>query len=290
MAISTIEWTARRLPNGLIIIGYTFNTWWGCCKVSQECKHCYAQGIALRYGQQVWGPAATTPRRFFGPEHWQQPLRWNAQAAREGHRRSVFCASMADVFEDHPDVAEARAQLWHLIEETPWLNWLLLTKRPEHIWRFCPWAARGDWPDNVWLGTSIGLQQHAAPRLDALLAHPAVVRFVSCEPLLGPLDLTPWLPRLQWVICGGESGAHARPMWPQWARSLQEQCNEAGVPYFFKQWGGRHHAAGGRLLDGRTWDEMPPEGPPPHRQEALPTLFTAATTDIGTANYQRREP
>ena len=138
-----------------------FNTWWGCCKVSQECKHCYAEGIAARYG----------------------------------HR----CASMADVFEDHPDVGPAREQLWSLIEQTPWLNWLLLTKRPELIGRCSPWSAN-QWPDNVWLGTSIGLQQHVAPRLEALLSHPAVVRFVSCEPLLGSLDLTPWLSALQWVI------------------------------------------------------------------------------------------
>jgi len=269
MAITTVEWTARRLPDGRLIVGYTFNIWWGCCKVSQECTHCYAEGIARRYSHQVWGPAATTPRRFFGPEHWRDPLHWNTQAAREGHHRNVFCASMADVFEDHPEVGEARAHLWRLIEQTPWLNWLLLTKRPEQIGRFSPWTAHSNWPDNVWLGTSIGLQQHAAPRLNALVSHAVVVRFVSCEPLLGPLDLTPWLPRLQWVICGGESGAHARPMWPAWARSLREQCGAAGVPYFFKQWGGRHHAAGGRLLDGRTWDEMPPEGPIPAMREQM---------------------
>ncbi len=260
MAITTIEWTWRRLPDGTHIQGYTFNPWWGCHKVSQECKHCYAEGIAARYGHRVWGPAATTARRFFGEAHWREPIQWNTQAQHEGHRRNIFCASMADVFEDHPAVDEARIQLWRLIEQTPWLNWLLLTKHPEHIGEMVPWTAN-QWPDNVWLGTSIGLQQHAACRLDALLSHPAVVRFVSAEPLLGPLDLTPWLPSLQWVICGGESGAHARPMWPAWARSLREQCQAAGVPFFFKQWGGRTHSAGGRLLDGRTWDEMPPERP-----------------------------
>jgi protein gp37 len=260
MAQTTIEWTARRLPSGLMIIGYTFNPWWGCCKVSQECKHCYAEGIATRYGHRVWGPAQTTARRFFGEAHWREPLSWNAEAAQQGHRRNVFCASMADVFEDHPDVGPSRERLWRLIEQTPWLNWLLLTKRPELIGRFAPWTAN-TWPDNVWLGTSIGLQQHAAPRLDALLSHLAVVRFVSCEPLLGPLDLTPWLSSLQWIIVGGESGAGARPMWPAWARSLREQCQATSVPFFFKQWGGRTHTAGGRLLDGRTWDEMPPERP-----------------------------
>lgn len=168
---------------------------------------------------------------------------------------------MADVFEDHPDVGPARERLWQLVEQTPWLNWLLLTKRPELIALFAPWAASGNWPDNVWLGTSIGLQQHAAARLEALLSHQAVVRFVSAEPLLGPLDLSHWLPSLQWVIVGGESGPGARPMWPEWARALREQRQVAGVPFFFKQWGGRTHGAGGRLLDGHTWDDMPPEHP-----------------------------
>ncbi|MGH2496114.1 MAG: DUF5131 family protein [Ktedonobacteraceae bacterium] len=273
MATTSIEWTSRRLLDGRLLPGYTFNPWWGCHKVSQECKHCYAEAIAARYGHQVWGPAATTERCFFGEAHWREPLQWNAQAAREGHRRHVFCASMADVFEDHPGVREAQAQLWSLIAQTPWLNWLLLTKRPDLIGRFAPWAAaRGKlWPDNIWLGTSIGLQAHAACRLDALLSHPAIVRFVSAEPLLGSLDLTPWLPSLQWVIVGGESGAGARPMWPAWARSLREQCSVAQVPFFFKQWGGRTHNAGGRLLDGRTWDEMPPERPVPdvYEQQTL---------------------
>lgn len=261
MAQTTIEWTWRRMPGGLIIIGYSFNPWWGCCKVSKGCQYCYAEPIADRAGHRVWGPAATTGRRLFGEAHWQQPLAWNAEAARQGHSRNVFCASMADVFEDHPSVQEARERLWSLIERTPWLNWLLLTKRPELIERFAPWAASGNWPDNVWLGTSIELQQYAAPRLEALLSHQAVVRFVSAEPLLGPLDLSRWLSSLQWVIVGGESGPRARPIWAEWARSLRGQCQAAGVPFFFKQWGGHTHSAGGRLLDGRTWDDMPPEYP-----------------------------
>ncbi len=261
MAETTIQWTQRRLPSGTLLPGYTFNPWWGCLKVSEECRHCYAEGIARHYGHQVWGPAVTTTRRFFGESHWAEPLRWNRQAQQQGHHRSVFCASMADVFEDHPAVEEARARLWHLIEETPWLNWLLLTKRPEHVLAMSPWKQEDPWPDHVWVGTSIGTQHWAEARLPHLLQVPAVVRFVSCEPLLGPLDLTPWLPRLQWVICGGESGAHARPMWPAWVRALREQCQQVGVPFFFKQWGGRTHASGGRLLDGRTWDEMPPERP-----------------------------
>lgn len=260
MAETTIQWTWRQLPDGTWVKGYSWNPWWGCLKVSEECRFCYAEGIARHYGHQVWGPAATTPRRFFGPKHWQEPLRWNQQAERDGHRRSVFCASMADVYEMHPDVEHARQHLWELIQATPWLNWLLLTKRPENILALSPWSA-GNWPDHVWVGTSIGLQRRAEERLPLLLDVPAVVRFVSCEPLLGPLDLSPWLADLQWVICGGESGHEARPMNPEWARSLRNQCLEVLVPFFFKQHGGRYHNSGGRLLDGRIWDEMPPERP-----------------------------
>jgi protein gp37 len=262
MAQTRIEWTWRRLLDGTWVIGYTFNTWWGCLKVSEECRGCYAEGIARHYGHQVWGPAATTPRRLFGEKHWQEPLRWNRQAEQTGHRRSVFCSSMADVYEDHPSVASERQKLWELIQATPWLNWLLLTKRPENILEMSPWGG-SPWPDNVWIGTSVGLQRRAEERLPYLLEIPAVVRFVSCEPLLGPLDLSPWLPHLQWVICGGESGSEARPMNPEWARSLHNQCLAEAVPFFFKQWGGRYHNSGGRLLDGVAWNEQPPEWPVP---------------------------
>lgn len=155
---------------------------------------------------------------------------------------------------------QERQKLWELIEITPWLNWLLLTKRPQNILMLAPWGPV-HWPDNVWIGTSVENQRRADECIPSLLHVPARVRFLSCEPLLGLLDLTPWLPRLQWVICGGESGAQARPMQPAWASSLRDQCVQADVPYFFKQWGGRHHKAGGRALDGRTWDEMPPEKP-----------------------------
>ncbi len=260
MAETRIQWTWRRLSDGTWIKGYTFNPWWGCLKVSEACRFCYAEGIAHHYGHRVWGPAATTPRRLFGEKHWQEPLRWNQQAAQDGHRRAVFCASMADVYEDHPNVTGERQKLWKLIDATPWLNWLLLTKRPENILPMSPWRA-GHWPDHVWVGTSIGLQRRAEERLPPLLEVSAVVRFVSCEPLLGPLDLTPWLAGLHWVICGGESGHEARPMNPDWARSLRNQCLEARVPFYFKQWGGRYHNSGGRLLDGQIWDEMPPERP-----------------------------
>lgn len=257
---TSIQWTWRRLPDDTWIKGYSWNPWWGCLKVSEECQKCYAEGIARHYGHHVWGPVATTPRRFFGQAHWQEPLRWNQQAAQAGHRRSVFCASMSDVYEEHPDVEPARQKLWDLINVTPWLNWLLLTKRPQNILRMSPWSG-SRWPDNVWIGASIGLQHRAQERLPFLLEIPAVVRFVSCEPLLGLLDLSAWIGQLQWVICGGESGLQARPMNPEWARLLRNQCLNAGVPFFFKQWGGRYHNSGGRLLDGLTWDNLPCERP-----------------------------
>jgi protein gp37 len=258
MATTTIQWTRRPLPDGTTIAGYTFNLAWGCLKVSEECHYCYAESIAKRYGHHVWGPASTSERRTMSTSYWQQPLLWNRKARESGHRASVFCSSMSDTFEDHPTLARERTRLWLLIEATPWLNWLLLTKRPEHFVSMTPWKS-GPWPDNVWAGTSVGLQARAEERLPHLLNVPAVCRFLSCEPLLGPLDLSPWRAQVQWVICGGESGVHARPMDLEWARTLRDQCQQAGIPYFFKQVGGRYHDSGGRLLDERTWDEMPEE-------------------------------
>lgn len=256
MAETTIEWTHRHLPDGVVIPGYTFNIVWGCVKKSEACRDCYALAFAHRMGLDLWGP--DKPRKTFGMSYWQRPLLWNRQAQHTGHRRSVFCSSMADTFEDHPTVEQERAKLWPLIAQTPWLNWLLLTKRPENILHMAPWQ-QGFWPDNVWVGTSMETQRRAEERIPALLEVPAVVRFLSCEPLLSPLDLRPWLPCLQWVIAGGESGPRARPMALAWVTDLREQCESSGVPFFFKQWGGRSHTTGGRLLDGRTYDAMPAE-------------------------------
>lgn len=263
---------------------HSWNPWWGCVKVSEGCRNCYAETFAKRVGQPVWGPAATTPRRFFADKHWAEPLRWNAAAENAGTRPTVFCASMADVFEDHPDVDEHRQRLWDVIAETPRLTWQLLTKRPENIMGMVPmdWTA-GHWPENVWMGTSTEDQRTADERIPHLLAVPAVVRWLSCEPLLGPINLSAvrpndfqrydvrrgavygWNdssvqhghPRIDWVVTGGESGPRHRPMDLEWARSLRNQCVAAGVSFFFKQHGGRTPKAGGRELDGRTWDEFP---------------------------------
>jgi protein gp37 len=215
--------------------------------------------MAHHWGWNVWGPSSTTNRRVTSDANWKLPLKWNREAIAQGHRHSVFCASLADVFEEHPDVIKARFRLWELIEQTPMLNWLLLTKRPENILKLAPWGT--SWPDNIWTGTSAGTQAMAQKNVAALLQVPSVVRFVSCEPQLEHVDFTSWLSDLQWIICGGESGAKARPFDLDWARSLRDQCQEYTVPYFFKQVGGRYHNSGGRELDGRTWDEIPPEVP-----------------------------
>ncbi len=258
MSNTTIQWCQRTLPDGSRIPGYTFNPWWGCLKVSEECQHCYALDIAHHYGHDVWGPAETTPRRFFGERHWLEPLTWNRQATKHGHRRNVFCASMADVFEEHPALEQERQRLWELIGQTPMLNWLLLTKRPQNILTMSPWGQQ-TWPDNIWIGTSVGLQSRAEERIPYLLQVPAIVRFLSCEPLIGPVDLSPWINRLQWVITGGESGVKARPLDLNWARSLRDQCLAAQIPFFFKQIGGRYHNSGGNLLDQQVWEQSPAE-------------------------------
>lgn len=293
----------------------TFNPWWGCVKVSEACRNCYAATLGARFGTE-WGPRAR--RRFFDEKHWNEPRRWNRKAEAEGRRKRVFCASMADVFEnlppDHPDAERMdreRVRLWRLIDETPWLTWLLLTKRPENAHDPAPscWGYDG-WPANVWIGTTVENQQEADRRIPHLLCCGARVRFISAEPLLGPLNLDgllgpyfadddprqreAWGHGINWVIAGGESGHGARPSHPDWFRGLRDQCGAVGVPFHFKQHGewaprlalsagwsmpwrsgvpaletrlwseaandysvrvGKH--AAGRLLDGRTWDELP---------------------------------
>ncbi len=264
---SRIEWTT-----------HTFNPWWGCVKVSPACKHCYAEAWAKRVGQQVWGIKAE--RRFFGDKHWAEPLKWDAEAARSGTRARVFCASMADVYEDRRDLDDARVQLWALIHATPNLDWLLLTKRPENVMRLSPWGEA--WPPNVWLGTTVDDQEWAEERLPELARIPAAVRFISAEPLLGPIDIRPWAHAIDWVITGGESGPKARPSSPSWFRDLMNQCMASGIAFHFKQWGDWAPGQGialakaraeqvadgttmlrvgkkvaGRALDGAIWDGLP---------------------------------
>jgi protein gp37 len=269
---SEIEWTH-----------HTFNPWWGCVKVSPACAHCYAESWAKRVGMDLWGGKAQ--RRFFSAKHWQEPVRWNEAARTRGVRARVFCASMADVFEPRKELDPWREQLWALIEQTPWLDWLLLTKRPGNIKHVYPWAS--DSRENVWLGTTAETQKWADIRVERLLSVDARVRFLSCEPLLSGIDLSVWLQnrKIDWVIAGGESGGQARPTHPNWIRTLRDQCRDSDVPFHFKQWGHwsperggrekprritledesgmaelltwRPKKLSGRLLDGRTWDGYP---------------------------------
>lgn len=238
---STIEWT-----------DHTFNPWWGCTKVSAGCTFCYAETLATRYGHGVWGPRAS--RRLFGEKHWQEPIKWNRVAEQGQQPARVFCASMADVFEDNRTLDTERIRLWALIDETPWLQWQLLTKRPENVLTMVPWGT--SWPDNVWIGTSIEDAAAADQRLSVLQNIPAAIRFLSCEPLIGPLDDLD-LTNIDWLIAGGESGAKHRPLDAAWVRVLRDRCRDEGVPFFFKQWGGMRSKSGGRELDGQLYSEFP---------------------------------
>ncbi|WP_175698537.1 phage Gp37/Gp68 family protein [Burkholderia ambifaria] len=319
---------------------HTFNPFIGCTKVSPGCDHCYAEHLMdTRMHKVVWGPHGDRVRT--SPANWRKPLAWNAQPFVEcvachwrGARRNfvrrgpndllwemcpvcssadftpararVFCASLADVFDNSVDPAW-RADLFRLIADTPNLDWLLLTKRIGNVTAMLHEIGMDRLPDNVWLGATIVNQAEADRDIPKLLAVSARVRFLSMEPLLGPVDLTsiPWrghrVSVLQgwnstehgshWVIVGGESGHGARPMHPDWARTLRDQCAAAGVPFLFKQWGewlpvepngaavrgcgvtpvrepafrfaANHHftmvgkKAAGRHLDGRTHDEFP---------------------------------
>lgn len=298
---SKIEWT-----------DHTFNPWIGCTKVSPGCEHCYAdtQDRFRKWTPEGWGKGK--PRKLTSEANWREPVRWNRKALADYDRANpweqtgpsvtvarprVFCASLADWLDDEVPI-EWLTRLLKLIFETPHLDWLLLTKRPgnwnsqlvavkEHIrsgiggfkvgfyvW-LCDWIAGTAFPSHVWIGTTVEDQTRADERIPQLLSIPAKVRFLSCEPLLGPVNVCVWLPwnskhqakglpavlahqirmtkdipGIDWVICGGESGPQARPMHPDWARSLSAQCKMAGVAFFMKQMGGIRNKRG-------TLEDMP---------------------------------
>ncbi len=225
---------------------HTFNPWTGCSKISAGCDNCYAEGWAKRSGHVQWGPASE--RRRTSESNWRMPLKWDAEAERLGIRYRVFCASLADVF-DNKVPAEWRADLFDLIRKTPHLDWLLVTKRIGNAKAMMADALCWGLP-NVWIGATITSQAEADRDIPKLLQTPAAVRFLSMEPLLGPVmidtflgeypeddDGAPYPGRLNWVIVGGESGPGARPMHPQWVRDIRDQCEADGVPFLFKQWG-----------------------------------------------------
>jgi protein gp37 len=283
---SAIEWTDA-----------TWNPVTGCTKVSPGCDHCYAETFAERFRGVAGHHFANGFDVTLRPERLGQPLRWRRP-------RRVFVNSMSDLFHDAvPD--EYIAEVFAVMAAANWHTFQVLTKRHGRLRSLLnspafrelvqlesatlahegidiitnnPWE---NWPlPNVWIGCSVEDQQWADIRIPALLDTPAACRFLSCEPLLGPVDLSDylglewgdiaqeWLPELfstlredkpgiHWVIAGGESGHAARPIDPDWVRQLRDQCVAAGVPYFMKQWGGRNKKATGRELDGRTWDESP---------------------------------
>jgi len=250
---------------------HTFNPWWGCRRVSPGCENCYAEAWDARWSTiftkggdkkaEHWGNG---PRRFFGQAHWSEPRRWNKSAAARGVRERVFCASMADVFESRADLSKWRIKLWTLIEQTPFLDWQLLTKRPENL-ILLPEAWIRDPRPNVWIGTSVEDQERADKRIPLLLQTPAAVRFLSVEPMLDAVDLRGALPQedegdlegrithrgregVDWIIIGGESGGGARPMRLEWMASIAQQCKAAGVACFTKQWGSRPIGDDGQLI------------------------------------------
>jgi protein gp37 len=212
----------------------TFNPWLGCHKVSQGCTNCYAEALVKRRGwSAAWG--ANGVRQRTGRGVWSKPARWNREAEQADRPMRVFCASLADVFEDHPGPNDWRDDVFSLIRDTPWLDWQLLTKRPENLRRMLP----DDWGDgweNVWLGTSIE-DNRVAQRAMELTSVPAFVHFVSYEPAIGPLDELD-LTDIEWMIVGGESGPDWRPMKLDWVRQMRTMCEEAGVAFFFKQGNG----------------------------------------------------
>lgn len=230
---SAIEWTDA-----------TWNPVRGCTKISPGCKHCYAETFAERFRGVPGHPFEQGFDLRLVPDALELPLRWRSP-------RRIFVNSMSDLF--HEDVPETFVrQVFDVMRLASQHAFQVLTKRSA---RMAELARTLDVPNNVWMGVSIENEDYTS-RIDDLMRVPAKVRFLSIEPLLGPIRRLS-LHGIHWVIVGGESGPRARPMDPGWVRSIRDQCAEAGVPFFFKQWGGVRKKVAGRLLDERTWDEMP---------------------------------
>jgi|FLYN01.1.fsa_nt_gi protein gp37 len=215
----------------------TFNGWIGCVEVSPACDNCYARGISQRFGYAKWGK--DEPRRRTGADYWRQPLRWDAEARRTGRRIRVFAFSMADVFEDRRDLDPWREDFFRLVEKTPNLDWLILTKRAEAMKRLLPPSWLKEPRPNVWLGVTAENQRRAEERIPALFDVPAVVRWASVEPILDHVDLSGFEGMLDWVVVGGESGRSARPTPISWVKHVILQCRRTNIPVFVKQLGAR---------------------------------------------------
>lgn len=270
---------------------HTFNPWTGCTKVSPACDHCYAEGWAKRSGHVKWGSGQQ--RRRTSDANWRMPLKWNREAERTGVRPRVFCASLADVFDNEVDPAW-RADLFKLIADTQNLNWLLLTKRVGNVMKMANEVAdmprtgshtghliahqwrNGSPPKNVWLGATVVNQEEADRDIPKLLAVPAAKRFLSIEPMLSPMllpfeRLREWnriallnqqehaVSRIDWVIVGSESGSGARrdPNMVSWVASLRDQCVNAGVAFLWKQDVIDGKKIGAPQLEGQSWQQFP---------------------------------
>jgi protein gp37 len=241
---SSIEWTES-----------TWNPVTGCTKISPGCKHCYAERMAERL--QAMGQS--NYRNGFGltlqPQMLELPLTWKRP-------QTIFVNSMSDLFHDDVPLAYVH-RVFDVMRRAHWHRFQVLTKRASRLALVDPEL---EWAPNVWMGVSVESMK-CATRIDDLRSTRAHVRFLSLEPLLGALpDLD--LRGIHWAIVGGESGPRARPMAAAWALDIRDQCRRAGVPFFFKQWGGKNKKRAGRVLDGRTWDEMPKQGAPLDRHHA----------------------
>jgi protein gp37 len=237
MAETSIEWTDR-----------VWNPVTGCTKISPGCKHCYAERMAKR----LEGMGQPNYRNGFKltlhPKMLDIPLGWRTP-------QRIFVNSMSDLF--HADVPlEYIQRVFDVMRQAKWHQYQVLTKRSERLRELSPFLK---WPEHVWMGVSVESANYVH-RIDDLRGTGAAVKFLSLEPLLGPLPKLN-LRGIDWVIVGGESGPGARPMGPQWVMDLRDQCLRADVPFFFKQWGGVQKKRSGRKLDGRTWNEMPSELP-----------------------------
>src|SRR5262245_38838289 len=230
---SAIEWTEA-----------TWNPLTGCTKISPGCKHCYAERLALRLQAMGQANYANGFELTLQEQALELPLRWKKP-------RTVFVNSMSDLF--HKDVpVDFIRRVFDVMGKAHWHQFQVLTKRAERLSAF---SSNWLWSPNIWMGVSVENQDYVY-RIDHLRQTKACVKFLSLEPLLGPL-LNLNLKGIDWVIVGGESGPGARMMNPQWVKDIRDQCRKARVPFFFKQWGGVRKSKTGRDLDGRTWDEMP---------------------------------
>lgn len=237
-------------------IGWTdhsWNPWLGCTKVSPACAHCYALTISKQQGRNIWGKGVARYRTK--QASWDNPLKWDKKQRGKSNRPRVFSLSMGDIFDEEVD-PQWRADAFEVIAKCQRLDWLLLTKRIELANSMLPDDFKKVKWRHVWIGTTVETQEYADERIPELQKVPAKVRFLSVEPLLGPITFKS-LEGIHWVIVGGESGSGFREMKSEWVDSIRKQCKKAGVSFFFKQWAGLKPGANGKELKGKVYDEIP---------------------------------